>query len=59
MAYCVDRADRLDRGRHPEATAYGPIGPVTPNERRDVPWIVAIGIATCLAVLVLVAYYAL
>jgi hypothetical protein len=27
-----------------------------PNERRDVPWIVAIGVAVCLIILLVVAY---
>lgn len=29
---------------------------MTPRERRDVPWIVAIGIAVCLIVILVVAY---
>jgi hypothetical protein len=32
---------------------------MTPRERRDVPWIVALGVLVCLAVLVVVAYRAL
>lgn len=31
---------------------------MTPRERRDIPWIVAIGVAVMLIILIVVAYHA-
>jgi hypothetical protein len=31
---------------------------MTPNERRDIPWIIVIAVGVCLAVIFAVAWYA-
>jgi hypothetical protein len=30
---------------------------MTPKERRDIPWIVGIGVATCLIIILIAAFY--